>query len=53
MLRNYLATTSRKLTRNNTLALIYLFGLGIYRVYPHILMNGNNFTSSMAPPQQK
>jgi len=22
----------------------------IYRVYPHILMNGNNFTSSMAPP---
>ncbi|GGA81937.1 ABC transporter permease [Puia dinghuensis] len=78
MLRNYLVTTFRNLARNKTLALIYLFGLGvsiaacmlilvwiryqlsfdkfnnnasnIYRVYPHILMNGNNFTSSMAPP---
>jgi len=78
MFRNYLVTTFRNLTRNKTLALIYLFSLGvsvsacmlilvwiryqlsfdqfngnasnIYRVYPHILMNGNNFTSSMAPP---
>jgi len=22
----------------------------IYRIYPHIYMHGNNFTSSMAPP---